>query len=90
MVIVKGKNISFRSIKINRFDLASKKEETTNNAAPSTETNTVQTVPKSATNTQQQQQQQVAIPKHKRRDRIPERPNYRFVNKYFKYLVYLS
>jgi hypothetical protein len=54
---------------------ASKKEETTNNAAPSTETNTVQTAPKSATNTQQQQQQ-VAIPKHKRRDRIPERPNY--------------
>jgi hypothetical protein len=53
---------------------ASKKEETTNNATPTTETTAIQTAPKPVNNTQQQQQ--VAIPKRKRRDRIPERPNY--------------
>ena len=61
---------------IDRFDIASNKEETTNNAAPETDANTVQAAQKPAINTQQQQQ--VAIPKRKRRDRIPDRPNYRY------------
>jgi hypothetical protein len=57
--------------------LAPKKEEAINNATPITETAAIQSVQKAVNNTQQQQQQ-VAIPKRKRRDRIPERPNYRF------------
>jgi hypothetical protein len=58
---------------MNIFHIAPKKEEASNNAASSTETTPVQTVQKPVSNTQQQ----VAIPKRKRRDRIPERPNYR-------------
>ncbi|CAF4429055.1 unnamed protein product [Rotaria sp. Silwood2] len=52
---------------------APKTEETTNNTATTTDTNANQSVQKSVNNNQQQQ---VAIPKRKRRDRIPERPNY--------------
>jgi hypothetical protein len=59
-----------------RFRLASKKEDATNNVASTAETNTVQSVQKTVNNSQQQQ---VAIPKRKRRDRIPERPNYRYL-----------
>ncbi|CAF4690525.1 unnamed protein product [Rotaria sp. Silwood1] len=53
---------------------APKTEETTNNAVTIAETNANQTAQKQLNNGQQQQQ--VAIPKRKRRDRIPERPNY--------------
>ncbi|CAF4673432.1 unnamed protein product, partial [Rotaria sp. Silwood2] len=52
---------------------APKTEETTNNTATTTDTNANQSVQKSVNNNQQQQ---VAIPKRKRRDRVPERPNY--------------
>ena len=73
-------------MKINRLDVAPKKEETANNAGPPTDTSAVQPAAKPAANTQQQQ---VAIPKRKRRDRIPERPNYRFVSKHVNYpLIY--
>ncbi|UJR30663.1 hypothetical protein I4U23_018187 [Adineta vaga] len=51
---------------------ATKKEEATNNAALTAETTATSTAQKAASNSQQQ----VAIPKRKRRDRIPERPNY--------------
>lgn len=51
-------------------------EETKNETAPAIETSTAQTPPKPTANPAQQQ---VAVPKRKRRDRIPERPNYRFV-----------
>ena len=59
---------------MNIFHIAPKKEEASDNAASSTETTPVQAIQKPVSNTQQQQ---VAIPKRKRRDRIPERPNYR-------------
>lgn len=51
-------------------------EESTPTAVPPAETSTVETPAKPATNVAQQQ---VAVPKRKRRDRIPDRPNYRFV-----------
>ncbi|CAF1157947.1 unnamed protein product [Adineta steineri] len=50
---------------------ASKKEEVSNNAAITTDTSSLQSLQKPVNNNQQ-----VAIPKRKRRDRIPERPNY--------------
>ena len=59
-------------------DLAPKVAQTTSETVPSTEPTTAQTPPKPATSTPPLQQQ-VAVPKRKRRDRIPERPNYRFV-----------
>lgn len=51
-------------------------EESANTAAPPAEASIAEPPAKPATNVAQQQ---VAIPKRKRRDRIPERPNYRFV-----------
>ncbi len=68
-------NFCYLFLQMKLFRLASKKEDATNNVASTTETNTVQSVQKTVNNSQQQQ---VAIPKRKRRDRIPERPNYRF------------
>ena len=51
-------------------------EESKNTAAPPAEPSTVEVPAKPATNVAQQQ---VALSKRKRRDRIPDRPNYRFV-----------
>jgi hypothetical protein len=76
MVIVKGK-ISDAEFFLYQceFHLAPKKEEAANNAALVTDNTPPPSAQKPAANTQQQQ---VAIPRRKRRDRIPERPNYRF------------
>lgn len=54
------------------FSVAPKTEEKSNEPATTTEANTTQAVQKPAN-------QQVAIPKRKRRERIPERPNYRLI-----------
>ena len=67
-----------------------KKDEIKANASPGTappteinESSVVPSVPKANDAAQQpqqqQQQQQVAISKRKRRDRIPERPNHRYI-----------